>query len=343
MSILRPRLERALVSPTEVIKSAIRFPINSNSLREIVKRKDNLRKVCIVIDDATRPVPSRLILEPLIQELKQSGVENSQITVLIATSLHRKSSQKEIERMIGRNLIRKVNVVNHSSTNKDDLKFLGTSKSKIPIFINKNYCESDLKVLTGYVEPHFFFGFSGGSKSIVPGIAGAETIQLNHSAKNVASPYARFGSYDKNPMVSISNEIASTVGADFTVNVCINEKHQLTQVAAGDLNAVHEVLVRYQLKYIFSKIPHLYDIVICGNGGFPLDLNLYQAVKSMAIGEMAVKEGGTIISVNECSDGVGIGQNEFKKLIFSGLTPTKLYAKIISSDIVVPDQWEIQI
>ena len=245
--------------------------------------------------------------------------------------------------MIGNKLYGKIEVVNHDATNKDMLSYLGNTKDQIPIYLNKFYFESDLKIITGYVEPHFFFGFSGGRKSIVPGIAGEETIQLNHSAENIASPHSRFGLDEKNPMASISTEIASIVGVDFTVNVCINEKHKITKVAAGDLHGVHEKLVNFQLKNIFSEIPEYFDIVVCGNGGYPLDLNLYQAVKSMAIGEMAIKEGGTIISVNECSDGVGEGQDQFKALLFSGLAPNQLYEKILTHEIVVPDQWEIQI
>jgi nickel-dependent lactate racemase len=343
VTILRPKQENGLSNPIEAVKSAILNPFGRISLPEIINAKSNLQKVCIVIDDATRPVPSHLLLTALVEILNKFGVADSQIIVLIATGLHRKSNDKEIERMVGRELVNRLKIINHDSRDKNKLKFLGTTQDQIPIYINKHYYESNLKIVTGYVEPHFFFGFSGGNKSLVPGIAGAQTIQSNHSAENIASLYARFGTYENNPMVSISEEIASIVGVDFTVNVCINEDHEITQVAAGELHVVHDILVKYQLKHIFNDIAHLYDIVICGNGGYPLDLNLYQAVKSMAIGEMAVKKGGTIISVNECSDGIGVGQDQFKALLFSGYTPKDLYEKIISHEITVPDQWEIQI
>jgi nickel-dependent lactate racemase len=343
VTTLRPKKEKVISNPIEAIKSAILNPLGGIKLSEIINTKSILKDVCIVIDDATRPVPSHLVLTALIELLHKYGISDSQIIVLIATGLHRKSNEQEIERMVGRELVDRIKIINHDSTDESKLKFLGTTRGQIPIYINKHYYESDLKILTGYVEPHFFFGFSGGYKSLVPGIAGAQTIQGNHSAENISSRYARFGIYEHNPMVSISNEIATIVSFDFSVNVCINEEHKITRVAAGELHAVHDKLVNYQLKHIFSEIPHLYDIVVCGNGGYPLDLNLYQAVKSMAIGEMAVKEGGTIISVNECSDGVGVGQDQFKELLFSGFTPKDLYEKIISHEIIVPDQWEIQI
>jgi len=138
-------------------------------------------------------------------------------------------------------------------------------------------------------------------------------------------------------------EIVNLTGVDFIINVCINENHNIFKVAAGEVQKAHEDLVNYQLRHAFKKIPELYDIVICGNGGYPLDLNLYQAVKSMAIGEIAVKKGGTIIAVNECADGIGIDQDKFKELLFSGMTPQDLYKKILRKEIIVSDQWEIQI
>ncbi len=343
ISILRPEKQNIIANPIKAIKSTIRNPLGTPPLQSIILQKPQIEKICIVIDDATRPVPSHLILQALIEELNSFGIADSQIIILIATGLHRKSNDDEIKRMVGESLINRIKVVNHQSTNKEHLAYIGNTSNHLPIYINKNFNQSDVKILTGYVEPHFFFGFSGGRKSIVPGIAGAETIQANHSAENIASPFSRFGIYEKNPMASMSTEIAHIVGVDFIINVCINEEHKITQIAAGELEKVHDYLVAYQLKSIFKEITHPYDIVICGNGGYPLDINLYQAVKSMAIGEMAVKQGGTIISVNECSDGVGVGQDQFKALLFSGMTPARLYEKIQTHEIIVPDQWEIQI
>ncbi|MFX0027705.1 MAG: lactate racemase domain-containing protein, partial [Candidatus Hermodarchaeota archaeon] len=188
-----------------------------------------------------------------------------------------------------------------------------------------------------------FFGFSGGRKAVLPGITGEETIQANHSALNIASEYSRFGVYKKNLMHKNATEASKLVGVDFAINVCINKNHEIVKVSAGNFEEIHEELVNYQLKHIFKKIIKPYDIVVCGNGGYPLDQNLYQAVKSMAIGEIAVKKGGTIISVNECSEGIGIGQEKFKELLFSGMDPNKIYNKILNKKILVPDQWEIQV
>ncbi|MBY9015020.1 MAG: nickel-dependent lactate racemase [Candidatus Lokiarchaeota archaeon] len=341
--IIHPVEQFPIENPIKAIRDAIKNPLASLSLKAIIKNRKKIKSVCIVVSDATRPVPTHLILEGLLKELNDYGIQEKYISVLIATGLHRPSHKEEINRILGAISTSDVKIINHIAADKKSLVSLHNSVHEYPIYINKYYYESDLKILTGYVEPHFFFGFSGGYKSIVPGLAGTETILANHSAENIASPYARFGIYENNPLPEHSSRQAKIVGVDFTINVCINKNHEITQVAAGDLELVHKGLVDYQNKHIFKEIQKPFDIVVCGNGGYPLDLNLYQAVKSMAIGEMGVKRGGTIISVNECSEGVGLGQDKFKELIFSDKDPEEIYHKILKKEIVVPDQWEIQV
>ncbi len=340
-TIITPKTQPALGKPREAIRKAITNPEGMKSLGEVIAEKGKIEKACIVMSDSTRPVPSRLIIEPLMEELREQGINKKHITILVATGLHRLTTQEEIERILGKELIKNQMIINHVASDGKTMQYLGT-ESGVPIFINKEYLESDLKIITGYVEPHFFMGFSGGRKSIVPGIAGEKTIQANHSAKNIASPRARFGMLEGNPLHENAVEIMKKVGVNFTINVCINKNHEITRIAAGDdCNEVHRLLVDYQMNHVFKEIEHLYDIVVCGNGGFPLDLNLYQAVKSMAIGEMAVKENGTIIAVNELSEGVG--HENFRQLIFSGKSPQKIHEEILNGTIEVPDQWEIQI
>ncbi|MFW9820636.1 MAG: nickel-dependent lactate racemase [Candidatus Thorarchaeota archaeon] len=343
ITILKPIKQLPIENPITEIKKLINHPIGCLPLKDIINKKSNLKTVCIVSSDITRPVPSNLILEALIEELITYGIEDHQITILIATGLHRPSNEEDLQRILGKKLQGRIRVISHRANDKDSLIQVGIFNDGIPILINKNYYNADLKILTGYVEPHFFFGFSGGRKSIVPGIAGAGTIQINHSAKNISSKFARFGIYNNNPLHQHSIEISNLVGSDFIINVCINEQHKIVQIAAGDLVKAHEKLVEYQLTHIFREIQERYDIVICGNGGYPLDLNLYQAIKSMAIGEMAVKNGGTVIAVNECIEGIGVGQEKFKDLIFSAMKPSEIYQKILNKEIVVADQWEIQI
>ena len=341
VTLFHPKKQEVIKNPVKAIMDSIEKPIGCQPLKNIIKEKKDINKVCIVVNDATRPVPSHIILEGLIKKLSEYGIKDDEILILIATGLHRQSHEEEVDRILGKNLRDRLKVKDHDATDKSSLKYFGQTSDNIPIYINKHYCESDLKILTGYVEPHFFLGFSGGRKSIGIGIAGEETIQGNHSAENIASKYARFGIYKENPMHKISIEISKLVGVDFIINVCINERHDITQVAAGHLEHVHEFLVNYQLNNVFRKIDKPYDIVVCGNGGYPLDLNLYQAVKSMVIGEMAVKRNGIIISVNELSNGVG--HDNFKSLINSGKPPKQIYEEILNKEIVISDQWEIQI
>ena len=343
-TIIQPIDQSPIDNPIKAIRDAITHPVcGKNSLKAMIKNKQKIKSVCIVVSDATRPVPTHIIIKALLKELIDYGIQENKIRILIATGLHRPSRRDELNRMLGTVLTRDVKIVNHIATDKKSLISLDNNDLENPIYINKYYYESDLKILIGYVEPHFFFGFSGGYKSIIPGLAGAETILANHSAENIASPYARFGIQENNPLAEHSSKYAKIIGVDFTINVCINKNHEISQVAAGDLELVHKRLVDYQKKYVFKEIQEPFDIVVCGNGGYPLDLNLYQAVKSMAIGEMVVKQGGTIISVNECKEGVGVGQDKFKELIFSKKNPEEIYNKIIKKEIVVLDQWQIQV
>ena len=341
--VLQPEVQEPYINPVEKIRNAINNPIGCKSLKKIIQKKHNLNRICIVVSDSTRPVPSHFIVEALIKELNDLGIQDHQILVLVATGLHRPARKNELEKILRKSLIERLEIISHIATDSRSLHFIGKTSDQIPIYINEFYYESDLRIITGYVEPHFFFGFSGGRKTIVPGISGSETIQKNHSAKYIASEFSRFGVYKENLLHKNSVEATKLVGVDFAINICINKNHEIVKVIAGNFENVHEELVKYQLKHIFKKIEEPYDIVLCGNGGYPLDLNLYQAVKSMAIGEMAVKKGGTIISVNECAEGIGIGQEQFRKLLYSGMKPEILYNKILKGEIVTPDQWEIQI
>ncbi|MFX1386109.1 MAG: lactate racemase domain-containing protein, partial [Promethearchaeota archaeon] len=211
ITIFRPLKQKPIENPIEKIKESINNPIGGLPLKEIIKSKSNINTVCVVSSDATRPVPSNLILEALVEELNTYGIKDDQITIVIATGLHRASYEDELEHILGKKLLKRIRVIDHRANDKDSLIDIGKTTDKDPIFINKHYYNSDLKILTGYVEPHFFFGFSGGRKSIVPGIVGTETIQENHSADKIASPYARFGIYRENPLHKHAIEISNKV------------------------------------------------------------------------------------------------------------------------------------
>jgi len=340
VDIIKPIEEAVIDDPISAIREAIKKPDNSKPLAEIIKKKHAENSV-IVISDHTRPCPTKAIILPLLDELNENGINDDKITLLIATGLHRKSTVEELERMLGNEILDRVDVVNHVATDEKSLEFLGESSMKTPIYINKQYLNSDLKILTSYVEPHFFAGFSGGRKSIVPGIAGVETILANHNAEKIAHENACFGTSKDNPIFEDALEIAKKkeIAPDFLINVCISPKHEITKVVTGNINA-HGMLVEYQKYIAIKEIDEPYDVVIVNNGGAPLDLNLYQAVKSMALGALAVKEKGTIISVNELRNGVG--HDNFGELLKMKVTPEGMMQQIIDGKIRIPDQWEIQ-
>jgi lactate racemase len=341
IDIIRAKEEKILDDPVSAIIEAMDKPLMSKSLKAIIKNKID-GKICIVVSDSTRPVPSKIILTAIFKQLDELKIPDVNIKILIATGLHRKSSPQEMDRILGKEILNRYDIINHVAEDNETLEYLGENSLGSPVYINKLYLESDIKIITGYVEPHFFAGFSGGRKSIVPGIAGAESIKCNHSAKNIASNFSRFGILKENPIFQDAIDTAKMkkIRPDFMVNVCIDPKHKITKIIAGSLQAYNE-LAKYQENLCFNPIEELYDVVISGNGGYPLDLNLYQGVKSMAIGEMAVKDGGTIISVNECRDGVG--QPKFKELINLGMIPKELYQRVCDEEITCKDQWEIQV
>ncbi len=341
VDVVKATSEPSLSNPHQVIIDACNKPLFCRPLREILaKRKDG--KICIVISDSTRPVPSKIILEALMEFFTEFKVLDEDIQILIATGLHRKSTPKELRQMLGNDIRFRFDILNHDAQDAESLEYLGENKFGNPIYINKAYIDAEIKIITGYVEPHFFAGFSGGRKAIVPGIAGSETIARNHSVLNIASEKARFGILKNNPIYEDAIDIAKKNGIkpDFMVNVCLNPAHQITKVIAGALQS-HQELVMYQERQCFHPISELYDVVICGNGGYPLDLNLYQAVKSMTVGESGVKPGGVIITVNECRDGVG--QHEFQDMINLDLSPAEFQIQLSEGKITCPDQWESQV
>ncbi len=345
VTVARPAPQQPLADPRAAVSAAIDHPVKGPSIASILKDRAKGSRpaditACIVVTDHTRPVPSRDILPPLLDRIEAAGIQRGQITILVATGLHRGSTPDELERMLGNNVVARYKVTNHDSKDKAQLASRGVSSRGTPIWINKAYADADLKVLTGYVDPHFFAGFAGGRKAIVPGIAGDATVMGNHSAAHIDHPNARFAMLAGNPIHEDALEIAKHVGADFIVNVCLDEQHRIVKVAAGDLEAAHDDLVQFLRKAMVVNLDTYYDIVVVNNGGYPLDLNLYQAVKSMVLGELAVKEGGTIISANEMRD--GFGSDEFKAIVEREDDPRALITKLVTKELVVEASWQVQ-
>ena len=342
ITIARPKDQGKLDDPANAIKSAIDNPLDCVKIEDLVSKCGKKEPTaCIVISDHTRPVPSKLILSPILETLEKAGIPTSHITILVATGLHRGSTDQELERMVGSVILNTYKIINHDAKDLNQLRSIGKSRFDVEALINKNFLDADIKIITGYTDPHFFAGFAGGRKAIVPGIAGEKTIMGNHSVQKISSDTTRFLVLEGNPLHEESLEIAKLAGVDFVVNVCLNAQHEIIAVAAGDLESAHSKLVNFMKGNVVLEIDDLYDIVVVNNGGYPLDLNLYQSVKSMAIGELAVKEGGIIIATNELSD--GFGSKKFKEIIEKEGDPTKLIQKLVRGELKVESQWQVQI
>lgn len=314
----------------------LRNPIDSLSLREICKNKN---KIAIVISDITRPTPNEKIIPWIIEEL---NLPKERFVIINGTGSHRENTKDELIKMLGKDIVDNIKIINHSAYKKEDLTFVGKTKSGIEVFLNSEYLKADLKIVTGFIEPHFFAGFSGGLKGIIPGIVGIETIMGLHSAKLLSNLLSTWLNLDENP---VHEEIVSAgflAKPDFLVNVSLNKNKEITGIFAGDCLKAHRNGADFVKKRSTYKVKNEFDIVVTTNGGYPLDQNLYQTVKGMSAASRIVKNGGSIVVVSECSDGFPEHGN-FKEILKLRRNPHELLRLINSQQFCMFDQWEAQI
>ena len=233
-------------------------------------------------------------------------------------------------------------VVNHEPENEAALVQLGTTRDGTPALINRHCVEADVRIITGFIEPHFFAGFSGGPKGIMPGVAGLRTVMSNHCAKNIGHPNSVFGVTEGNQLWEELREIALRVGPSFLLNVTLNESKQITGVFAGDLLQAHKVGYEFVRKSAMQKVAAPFDIVVTTNSGYPLDMNLYQGVKGMSAAARIIKDGGTLILACECQEGVP-ANSPLDKLLRSASSPEEILTMLATPGFVRPEQWQAQI
>ena len=323
---------------TERVQMAMQAPIDSAPLEELAKNRKNM---VVITSDHTRPVPSRVIM-PLILSEARRGNPDIDITILVATGFHRATTRSELIDKLGEEIVENERIIVHDSRNRYDLIRLADLPSGGELWINRLAVETDLLVAEGFIEPHFFAGFSGGRKSVLPGIAGTETVLANHCAEFISSPYACTGSLEKNPIHRDMIFAAEQADLAYIVNVVIDEDKHVVKAFAGHPESAHLAGCDFLWELARIQVPPA-DIVITSNGGYPLDQNIYQAVKGMTAAEAVVKEGGVIIMVAACNDGHG-GQSFYDHLA-GAESPASLLEKIatIPRDKTLPDQWEFQI
>lgn len=321
-----------------IVKAAMEHPIDSPRLAELAAGKKNC---VIIISDHTRPVPSKDILPNMIAELKE-GSPDIDITLLVATGFHRQTSEAELRNKLGDELYEQNRIVIHDCRDADRNVRVGVLPSGAPCVIDRVAAEAELVVSEGFIEPHFFAGFSGGRKSVLPGICDQVTVLGNHCSRFIDSDNSRTGKLDGNPMHEDMVAAAAFAKLAYVVNVVIDEEKRTVAAFAGNYVTAHRAGCDFLMKY--AKVePKWADIVVTSNGGAPLDQNIYQCAKSMAAAEATCNLGGVIIECAECADGHG-GQ-AFYESLRDCESPEALYDEIMATpqDKTIPDQWESQI
>lgn len=336
-TVLEPREMKGVGDPHAALSASMHDPIGSESLLDLA---EGSRSPCIVVSDSTRPTPSGPIAEAALDVLNQAGVGDERVKVVVATGLHRPCTDAELVEMLGAELIRRVKVVNHSARDRGSVEYLGDTSRGTPLWVNNVVLDSDLVIGDGYIEPHFFAGYTGGGKNILPGVSGLETIKANHGAEMIDHPRARAGALDGNPIYMDIVDGARMAGYRFSVNVTLNSAKMVSGVFAGDFEEAHLEGCGFLRNYVGVKASPA-DVVFVTNGGYPLDRDLYQAVKGMTVGEACVKDGGVIVVASECRDGVG--HPEFRRLVEDSRGPGEILEAVRSPGFFVIDQWEAQI
>jgi len=322
IKILNLEKQEVLLNPENSLKELFKNPINSPSLRDLIIQK-KAKKVLIIVNDITRPTPYNIILPSLLNELKQIGIKREKITFMIATGIHRDNSEEEIKNIFGEDLVSTYKFINHNA-DSTNLNYRGKLKSGNELWVNSIVSETDFIITTGVIVPHYFAGFSGGRKSILPGICGRKTIEVNHS--KMVHPNARGGNLKDNPVHEEMQEGAEKVGVNFNINVVTNENHEIIEIVAGELYKSWLKGVEVCKKIYLYPIKQKAEVVIASAGGYPKDINVYQAQKALENAYQAVKKGGTIILLAEC--GEGYGEPTFEKWIEEANTPDDIIKRL---------------
>ncbi|MBQ9968447.1 MAG: nickel-dependent lactate racemase [Oscillospiraceae bacterium] len=348
LDIPAERLDAVLVSklhhykadrtPEALVEDALTHPIGSAPLHELSRGKKN---IVIIASDHTRPVPSKVIIPPMLRELRR-GAPDAQITILIATGCHRDTTKQELIDKFGSAIVEQERIVVHDCAKAEELVSIGTLPSGGELLINRLAAEADLLVSEGFIEPHFFAGFSGGRKSVLPGVAGRISVLANHCSEFIAHPKARTGVLEGNPIHADMLWAAQKAGLRFIVNVVIDQNKQPIFAVAGDVAEAHAEGCRFLSSLCRVKAKPS-DIVISTNGGYPLDQNIYQAVKGMTAAEAAVKPGGAIIMLAKSGDGHG-GQHFYDQMASQpDIAKTMQVFLDRGRNETEPDQWQTQI
>jgi nickel-dependent lactate racemase len=337
VTVVAPNYLPGLPDEQGALRYALRNPLGTTPVAELVRPQDT---VAIVFSDLTRPQPRRRMLPVLLDEI--AAVPPERIVLINALGTHRPNTGAELVEMLGREIAGKYRVVQHNAFDLGSHEYLGRTTSGHDIWIDSAYVRADVKILTGFIEPHLFAGFSGGPKAVLPGIAAQASILANHSPGMIAHPRATWGVTEGNPIWEEMREVALRTGPAFLYNVTLNRDKQITGAFAGDLEQAHKAGTDFVATTAMVPVQASFDIVITSNSGYPLDLNLYQSIKGVSAAAQIVKPGGAIIVAAECWSGVA-DHAQYSQLLQSAPSPEALLAQIHASGEVIQDQWQVQV
>jgi len=318
MNVLVPNEVTYDLMGEEEVRRALENPIGSPKLSEIVKPGE---KIAIITSDITRPMPTYVVMPPLLEELYAAGVDPKDITLVFALGSHRHHTEEEKKKLAGEKAYAEITCVDGDPT---DCVHMGETKHGTPVDIVRTVAEADRRICLGNIEYHYFAGYSGGAKAIMPGVSTREAIQANHSM--MVEPLSCAGNIDTNPVRKDIEEAAAICGVDFILNVVLNEHKKIIKAVAGDVTLAHREGCKFLDTLYEKKIPDRADIVIVSQGGAPKDLNLYQTQKALDNAKHAMKDGGTVILVGSCKE--GLGEKVFEEWIKEAKTPDDLIERV---------------
>ena len=335
--VIEPKFEKGAEDQIGEIRRALQNPYGTAPLKDIAKSTD---KVGIIFSDITRATPYDVILPAIFSEL--SHVPDENFTLFNACGTHRKNTEEELIQILGEGPAKKYRIVQNDCDDMESHRYIGTTTEGNRIEILSEFLDCDVKILTGFIEPHFFAGFSGGGKAIMPGLATLGTVQRNHSAIHMDHENSIWGITEGNYLWEEVREAAGFAEPTFLINVALNRNQEVTAAFGGDYVEAHREGCRYVKEHAMAGVDKLYDIVITSNSGYPLDLNMYQAVKGMSAASLITKEGGDIIICADCWDGIP-SHGKYGQLLSDYETPEEVLEKIRSPGYFMQDQWQVQI
>ena len=335
-TVIRPRFPAPVPSEEEAIAAVLRAPVAGPPLAERVPPGAT---VAISVCDPTRAQPRIPMLRAILEEIPTPP---ERVTLLVATGTHRGATPAELEAMFGSELLSACQVVNHDCRDDAELVRLPDTENGVPVLLNRRFLEADVQITTGFVEPHFFAGFSGGPKMVAPGLAGLETILVLHDEPRIGHPNAVFGITEGNPVHDDVRAISRQVGVDFGLDVLLDGDKRITAAFGGDLLREHAQACIRSHREAMCPVDQPFEVVVATNAGYPLDQNLYQAVKGMSAAERIVAMGGTILAAAECRDGIP-DKGAYAQALRAGSTLAEVRHTLAASPVRRPDDWQIQV